>query len=57
MKFTIQSILLAFLFVACTPAEVLLVEELTEEAVRVEKDLLGDPSEATQPSSIDLKSS
>lgn len=55
MKFTLQSILLAFFFVACTPAEILLVEELTEETVRVEKDLLGDPPQATQASSVELK--
>ena len=52
MKIKLKSILLAFIFVGCTPAEVLLVEELTEEAILVEKDLLGDPMEQQHPSPV-----
>ena len=54
LKFTVKSILLAFIFTACNPVEIALIEEITEEAVIIEKDLFDKPSHSQQPVQPDL---
>lgn len=48
LKLTVKSILLAFLFTACNPVEIALIEEITEEAVIIEKDLFDKPTHTEQ---------